>query len=59
MFREGRINYFAPADYREGKTLHRIMKKVIDLVAAREDLWQEEAALREVADSPREDIKQE
>ena len=34
------------------------MKKVIDLVAAREDLWQEEAALRELADSPREDIKQ-
>ena len=58
LFRAGRINYFAPADYREVKTLHRIMKKVIDLVAAREDLWQEEAALRELADSPREDIKQ-
>ena len=49
LFREGRINYFAPADYRAGKPLHRIMLKVIDLVAARENLRQEEEALRELA----------
>lgn len=46
LFRDGRINYFAPSDYREGGGLHRIMKKVIRLIAAREDLFQEETALR-------------
>lgn len=45
LFREGRINYFAPADYQTNSPLHRIMTKVIDLVAAREALFEEEAAL--------------
>lgn len=32
LMKEGRINYFAPADYREGKPLDRIVKAIIDKV---------------------------
>lgn len=36
LLREGRINYFAPADYREDKPLDTYLKSVIDEIASRE-----------------------
>lgn len=38
LYRDGRINYFAPADYRGGQALDCLLRRVIDLVAAREAL---------------------
>lgn len=38
MKREGRINYFAAADYREGSELDRLVKAIIAEAAAREKL---------------------
>jgi phosphoserine phosphatase len=32
LMKEGRINYFAEADYREGKSLDRIVKAIIDKI---------------------------
>ena len=36
LFNEGRISFFAPADYREDKPLEIYLKSVIDEIAARE-----------------------
>ena len=36
LFRDGRINYYAPADYREDKPLDLYLKSVIDELSARE-----------------------
>lgn len=38
MLRDGRIGYFAPADYSEGSELDRIVKSIIDRTAANEKL---------------------
>lgn len=38
MMREGRIRYYAPADYSEGKELDRLVKAMIDRTAAGEVL---------------------
>jgi len=38
LFNDGRINFFAPADYRQNKELFDLMKKIINSVAARETL---------------------
>ncbi len=38
MMREGRIKYYAPADYSEGKELDEIVKSIIDRTAANEKL---------------------
>ena len=38
MMREGRIKYFAPADYREGSELDLLLKKIIDRTATNEAL---------------------
>ena len=38
MMREGRIKFFAPADYSEGKELDRIIKSIIDKTVAAEML---------------------
>ena len=38
MMREGRIKYFAPADYREGSELDSLLKKIIDRTATNEAL---------------------
>lgn len=49
LFNDGRINYFAPADYREGGQLYAIMQKIIDHVAAREALKEISAVQQESA----------
>ena len=38
MMREGRIKYFAPADYREASELDSLLKKIIDRTASNEAL---------------------
>lgn len=38
LFHDGRINYYAPADYRPDQQLFRLMKKIIDHIATRESL---------------------
>lgn len=38
MMREGRIKYFAPADYREGSELDTLLKKIIDRTVTNEAL---------------------
>lgn len=38
LHNDGRINFFAPADYRTTKDLFKLLKKVIDSIAAREAL---------------------
>ncbi len=45
LYRDGRINYFAPADYRGGQALDCLLRRVIDLVAAREALREESGRL--------------
>lgn len=50
LYHDGRINYFAPADYREKKMLDCLMRRIIDLVAAREALKEESARLSAMAD---------
>lgn len=36
LLREGRINYYAPADYREDSPLDHYLKSVIDVISSRE-----------------------
>ena len=48
LFKEGRINYFAPADYREEQPLFNLIKKLIDLVKARESLNGETEKLQDI-----------
>lgn len=50
LYHDGRINYFAPADYRQEKMLDCLMRRIIDLVAAREALKEESARLSAMAD---------
>ncbi|MBQ4074576.1 MAG: haloacid dehalogenase-like hydrolase [Clostridia bacterium] len=38
LFHDGRINYYAPADYRPDQQLFRLMQKIIDHIATRESL---------------------
>lgn len=38
LFDDGRINFFAPADYSEGKALESYVKKGIDQIKAKEEL---------------------
>ena len=38
MLSENRIKYFAPADYTEGSELDLLLKKIMDAVAAGEEL---------------------
>ena len=44
MLRDGRIGYFAPADYRDGSELDTLVKAIVDRTAANERL--EEMSLR-------------
>lgn len=46
LFREERIDFFAPADYSQNQPLFRMMQKIIDLAAARHALAEETLALR-------------
>lgn len=38
MLRDGRIRYFAPADYTEGKELDQLVRMIVDRIAANERL---------------------
>ena len=48
LFRENRIDLFAPADYSQNRPLYRMITRVIDLAAARAALAEETAALQNV-----------
>ena len=45
LFRDGRVDYFVPADYSRDQPLFRVMCKIIDLAAARAALAYETDAL--------------
>ncbi len=47
LFKDGRINYYAPADYREDKPLDIFLKGIIDEIAAKEARKGLEEALAE------------
>ena len=49
LFNDGRINFYAPADYREDAPLFHLIKKVIHHIAAREELKEISAAQGEMA----------
>lgn len=46
LFADGRLTFFAPADYRDGGELMRFMQKVIDEVAAKERVKREQGKLK-------------
>jgi len=46
LFADGRLTFFAPADYRAGGELMRFMQKVIDEVAAKERVKREQGKLK-------------
>ncbi len=48
LFKEDRIDYFVPADYRENKPLSHLVKKIINLIQARESLQEETEKLQEI-----------
>jgi hypothetical protein len=41
LFADGRVNYVVPADYSEGKQIDTLVKRIIDLVVARTELYNE------------------
>ena len=49
LFHDGRINFFAPADYREDQPLFRLMQKIIDHISTRESLKEISLIQREKA----------
>ena len=51
LFNDGRINFFAPADYSSRSTLSQIVRQIIDTIAAREKLRTEALLLGVDADS--------
>ncbi len=50
LFNDGRINFFAPADYSSRSTLSQIVRQIIDTIAAREKLRTETMLLNADAD---------
>lgn len=51
LFGDGRINYYAPADYSARSDLTRYMKQIIDEIATRETIKAEQQLLRRNADA--------
>jgi len=51
LFGDGRINYYAPADYSARSDLTRYMKQIIDEIATREVIKAEQKLLRRNADA--------
>lgn len=51
LFGDGRINYYAPADYSARSDLTRYMKQIIDEIATREAIKAEQQLLRRNADA--------
>ena len=51
LFSDGRLNFYAPADYSENSPIFNYMKDVIDEVAARERRKKEEKPLSKSADA--------
>ena len=45
LYSDGRINLYAPADYSEGSDISRLMEKIIDEIAAREAIKEEQQNL--------------
>ena len=46
LFREGRVNYIVPADYSDGTQIDTLVRRIIDLVAARTALYRESKRAR-------------
>lgn len=51
LFKEKRIDYFAPADYSEGEPLFGLAKQIIDMISTREALKRETERLQRLVDS--------
>ena len=47
LFKDGRINYFAPADYQAGSDMDRYLLKIIDEIAAKEIIKTEQLLAEE------------
>ncbi|MBQ4052188.1 MAG: haloacid dehalogenase-like hydrolase [Clostridia bacterium] len=45
LYNDGRINYFAPADYRENSDIFRFMTQIMDDIAAKEQIKTEQMLL--------------
>ena len=50
LYNDGRINFYAPADYTEGKDLARYVMEIIDAIAAQEKMKAEQESLKRDAD---------
>ena len=50
LYNDGRINFYAPADYTEGKDLARYVMEIIDAIAAQEKMKAEQQSLKRDAD---------
>ena len=50
LFGDGRLNFYAPADYSENSPIFNYMKNVIDEIAAKEKQKAEQRALGESAE---------
>lgn len=53
LYNDGRLNFFAPADYTEKGTLYRCLQDIMDEIAARERIKEEQRLLRQYANSHR------
>jgi len=50
LFHDGRINFYAPADYRQDQPLFHLMQKIIDHIATRESLKEVSQEQKEMAE---------
>lgn len=50
LIRDGRINFYAPADYTADSDISRFMEQIIDEISARETMKREQRALKSAAD---------
>ncbi len=45
LYNDGRINFFAPADYREGKDIDKFLRQIMDDISAKEKIKTEQMLL--------------
>lgn len=50
LLRDGRVNYVAPADYREGSEVHTYVKLALDKIAAAYDMYRLQAPVEKQSD---------